>query len=152
MIFVFSGINNGYNVGFDIAYSGTLGAAFEAVRSGVPALAFSVASDAHLPFAESMLWELTEQLVKTPVEPGAVWNVNFPAMKTRPLMGILRDRIPAETSMYSERYEETISADGTRVLNVVGIPTPDEKLMPGTDAHAVRNGYISVGKVRSFGY
>lgn len=30
--YVFSGINNGYNVGFDIAYSGTLGAAFEAAR------------------------------------------------------------------------------------------------------------------------
>ena len=30
---VFSGINNGYNVGFDIAYSGTLGAAFETWNS-----------------------------------------------------------------------------------------------------------------------
>ena len=29
--YVFSGINDGYNAGFDIAYSGTLGAAFEAV-------------------------------------------------------------------------------------------------------------------------
>ena len=38
---VLSGINNGYNVGFDIAYSGTLGAAFEAVRNGIPAMAFS---------------------------------------------------------------------------------------------------------------
>ena len=34
--YVFSGINDGYNAGFDIAYSGTLGAAFEAVMNGVP--------------------------------------------------------------------------------------------------------------------
>ena len=33
--YVFSGINDGYNAGFDIAYSGTLGAAFEAVMNGV---------------------------------------------------------------------------------------------------------------------
>ena len=39
--FVFSGINAGYNVGFDIAYSGTLGAAFEAVMNGIRAIAFS---------------------------------------------------------------------------------------------------------------
>ena len=39
--YVFSGINEGYNVGFDIAYSGTLGAAFEAVMNGIPAMAFS---------------------------------------------------------------------------------------------------------------
>ena len=39
--FVFSGINDGYNVGYDIAYSGTLGAAFEATMSGIPAIAFS---------------------------------------------------------------------------------------------------------------
>ena len=31
--YVFSGINDGYNAGFDIAYSGTLGAAFEAVMN-----------------------------------------------------------------------------------------------------------------------
>ena len=36
--YVFSGINDGYNAGFDIAYSGTLGAAFEAVMNGVPAI------------------------------------------------------------------------------------------------------------------
>ena len=46
--YVFSGINNGYNAGFDIAYSGTLGAAFEGARSGIPSLAFSTAGDAHL--------------------------------------------------------------------------------------------------------
>ena len=39
--YVFSGINDGYNTGFDIAYSGTMGAAFEAVMNGVPAMAFS---------------------------------------------------------------------------------------------------------------
>ena len=38
---VFSGINNGFNTGQFIAYSGTLGAVFEAAAHGIPAVAFS---------------------------------------------------------------------------------------------------------------
>ena len=33
---VISGINNGFNTGFDIAYSGTVGAAMEALMQGIP--------------------------------------------------------------------------------------------------------------------
>ena len=42
---VFSGINIGYNAGFDIAYSGTVAAAIEAVLNGIPAIAFSAQHD-----------------------------------------------------------------------------------------------------------
>ena len=38
---VFSGINYGYNCGYDILYSGTVGAAMEALSAGIPAIAFS---------------------------------------------------------------------------------------------------------------
>lgn len=38
---IISGINNGYNVGFDILYSGTVGAIFEAALLGFPAIALS---------------------------------------------------------------------------------------------------------------
>lgn len=150
--YVLSGINNGYNVGFDIAYSGTLGAAFEAVRNGIPAMAFSAASDAHLQAAEPYLTDVMEQLLGKPLEAGAVWNVNFPALNSRLLMGILWDRTAATVSMFSEHYEESILPDGSKVLNIVGIPTPDEKIPAGSDAEAVRKGYISIGKVRGFGY
>ena len=43
---VLTGINRGYNAGFDIAYSGTVGAALEAVMNGVPAIAFSARENA----------------------------------------------------------------------------------------------------------
>lgn len=38
---VFSGVNNGFNLGHDIAYSGTCGAAFEANYAGIKAVSFS---------------------------------------------------------------------------------------------------------------
>lgn len=147
---VFSGINNGYNVGFDIAYSGTLGAAFEAVRSGIPAMAFSAANDSHLQAAESRLLPVIRELLEQQIGKNEVWNVNFPPMRTRPLMGILRDRFPADTSMFGERYEAECLPDGTAVLTIQGIPTPDSMLAPGSDAEAVRKGYISIGKVRAY--
>ena len=146
--YVFSGINNGYNAGFDIAYSGTLGAAFEAVRNGVPAAAFSVASDRHLDDVEPYLEAVIRELLEGKLESGEVWNVNFPAMKTVGIKGILRDRRVAPTSMFRETYLETPQEDGSVLLTCKGIHTPDDRIPEGTDAKAVRQGYISIGKVR----
>lgn len=148
--FVFSGINNGYNAGFDIAYSGTLGAAFEGVRNGIPSIAFSTAGDAHQDAVEPYLLPVIRELLEEEQEPGVVWNVNFPALKSRPLMGILRDRPVAPVSMFQESYIETIGPDGQVILTCHGIPTPDSMVNPGTDVEAVRQGYISIGKVRAF--
>ena len=145
--YVLSGINNGYNVGYDIAYSGTLGAAFEAVRSGVPAIAFSITGDAHLEAARTDLQIVLRELLEAPVESGAVWNVNFPALAAKPAAGVLRDRCMAPVSLYSEEYLPEPQPNGGLLLTCHGIPTPNERIPEGTDAHAVRNGYISIGKV-----
>ena len=148
--YVFSGINNGYNAGFDIAYSGTLGAAFEGARSGISSFAFSTASDDHLDAVEPHLLPVIRELLAEQLEPGMVWNVNFPALKKRPLMGVLRNRPVATVSMYQESYIETMDAEGNVVLNCHGTPTPDSMVPVGTDVEAVRQGYISIGKVKAF--
>lgn len=147
---VLSGINDGYNAGFDIAYSGTLGAAFEAVRNGIPAIAVSAPSNTHLPAVESWLVPILQELVDAEIGVGEVWNVNFPRMNECPPIGILRDRIPAHGSLFREDYQEDVQPDGSVVLTCRGIPVPDEKLCPGSDGEAVRKGYISIGKVRAF--
>jgi 5'-nucleotidase len=146
--YVFCGINNGYNVGFDIAYSGTLGAAFEAARHGIPAIAFSVAADHHLPSVEPYLLPVIQELLEADMEWGTVWNVNFPAMKTVGLKGILRDRTVAPVSMFTEKYIETKLPDGRVVLTCQGIPITNDQIPEGTDAKAVRNGYIAISKVK----
>ena len=147
---VLSGINNGYNAGFDIAYSGTLGAAFEAARNGVPAIAFSAPSDSYLPAAEPWLLPILQELAEADPGEGNVWNVNFPRMNDQPPTGILRDRIPAYSSMFREDYRAEACEDGSIVLTCRGIPVPDEALCTGSDGEAVRTGYISIGKVRAF--
>ena len=147
---VLSGINNGYNAGFDIAYSGTLGAAFEAARNGIHAIAFSAPSDSHLSAVEPWLLPLLQELAEADAGEGNVWNVNFPRMNDHPPKGILRERIPARSSLFNEDYRETVQSDGTVTLSCRGIPVPDEALGTGTDGEAVRSGYISIGKVRAF--
>ena len=147
---VLSGINNGYNVGFDIAYSGTLGAAFEAARHGIPAMAFSIASNAHLDAAEPYLTDILRELIDGKLEPGEVWNVNFPALNKHPLRGILRDRPVARIGMYSELYIEQVRDDGSVELVCQGRPIRDDEIAPGTDAAAVRQGYISISKICAY--
>ena len=147
---VLSGINNGYNAGFDTAYSGTLGAAFEAARNGIPAIALSIAHEKHLEAAKEHISLVLRELLAEKPGPGQVWNVNFPAMKPGNPKGILRERTLANTSMYREYYARETLEDGSFRLTCVGRPTEDREIPPGSDAAAVRSGYISVGRVRAF--
>ena len=146
--YVFSGINDGYNVGYDISYSGTLGAAFEAVKNGIPAMAFSAAKNEWLDMVEDRLAPIIRELLDAGQEPGTVWNVNFPARIPEDVVEILRDRTIAPVSMYQEYYIPKEQEDGSVDLDIGIRLVPNELLPEGSDAHAVRSGFISIGKVK----
>ena len=148
---VLSGINNGYNAGCDINYSGTLGAAFEALRNGIPAIAVSAAKNEDLQRAEPYLLPLLRQVAEKRPDACAVWNINFPPMSEKAPEGILWDRAVAPVSMYLENYTEIPQPDGSLQIRCHGTPMPDERIPAGTDAEAIRKGYISVGQVRTAG-
>jgi 5'-nucleotidase len=147
---VLSGINDGFNAGQDISHSGTAGAAFEAQRFGIPAVALSVARFKYLDAMEPHLLPILRELTAQRAEPGCVWNVNFPAIREdRPLQGILRDRKVCPVSMYTEEYVPVKNEDGKTWLECRGIPMTNDRIPEGTDAAAVRAGYISIGQVGS---
>ena len=141
---VLTGVNNGYNVGFDIAYSGTVGAALEAVMNGVPAIAFSARENGNPGAADAYLPVVLEALLARPAEPGRVWNVNFPDCAAAQCKGVLYGRTPAACSFYDNDYVRTGDALSIRVTN----PGPD-RCKEGSDIHAVLHGYVSVGAIRS---
>ena len=141
---VLTGINRGYNAGFDIAYSGTVGAALEAVMNGVPAIAFSARENGNPGAAEAYLPVVLEALLARPTEPGRVWNVNFPDCAAAQCKGVLYGRTPAACSFYDNDYVRTGDALSIRVTN----PGPD-RCKEGSDIHAVLHGYVSVGAIRS---
>src|ERR1041385_973819 len=76
---VFSGINAGPNLGWDLTYSGTVSAAMEGAILGVPSIAISVAgmspSLEYGPAARSAL-RLAEQVRDNGLEPYTLLNVN----------------------------------------------------------------------------
>jgi 5'-nucleotidase len=145
---VFSGINDGYNTGIDILYSGTVAAAMEALVQGIPAVAFSMGRKGNFSVAEKLVLPVFEQLQKKTIDSNEIWNVNFPACGLSEVKGILYDRIPSNITPYNDRhYTATATEDGAwEVEQVMAWNTVCED---GTDLTAVRDNYISVGKVRN---
>ena len=145
---VLSGVNNGYNAGFDIAYSGTVGAAMEALMQGIPAMAFSNGYNGHFGTTDVYLPLLLEDLLLTPLSANELWNVNFPGIPLEECQGILTDREIAPMQLYRDNFKRENLEDGTFTLHNLGIELEAEDAPEGTDVNAVLSGYVSVGTVR----
>lgn len=147
--YLFSGVNDGWNAGFDIAYSGTIGACYEAVMNGVPAIAFSSKSRGDLEIAEQYMPELARELIALGQQPGEIWNVNFPAGPLAALRGIQRGRRVAPMQLYNGVFTARPHPDGHAMLSQKGVPIGPGIAPEGTDIAAVLDGFISVGKIMS---
>lgn len=144
---VFSGINFGYNIGFDIAYSGTVGAAMEAIMQGVPAIAFSNESNGNYEVAEAHMLAVTKDLLGRKIAANELWNINFPGCGLAKYRGILEVEQVAQSQFYLDHYDREDYADGSFRLSAAGIPVTEGA--KDTDMQAVLDGYISVGKIKS---
>lgn len=142
---VFSGINQGYNVGTDILYSGTIGVTMEALTNGIPAIAFSAENTEDLRVADAWMLPILRKLRDRPIAPYEVWNLNFPSCEPEELRGVLYERFPSAKQFYHNRYTPEVLPDGgTRLRLWSDRCTAAE---PGSDMQAVFDRYISVGKV-----
>lgn len=144
---VFSGINEGYNAGYDILYSGTIGAAVEALSNGIPAIAFSSEANGIYDVVDAYLEPITRELLPQQLPANVLWNVNFPGCSLSEYQGILKDRIPSQHQFYLDNYVRTDKENGDFVLAVRGIPVTEAE--EGTDIRAVLDRYISIGVVRN---
>lgn len=79
---VFSGINEGGNLGADIYVSGTVAAVREAAFLGVPGIALSHYKKRGMafdwPWASHCAWKAMEALLEIPLAAGEHWNINLP--------------------------------------------------------------------------
>lgn len=144
---VFSGVNHGYNAGYDILYSGTVGAAMEALANGIPAMAFSSEMNGVYDVVEEHILPITKELLEQPIKSNEIWNVNFPGCPLSELKGILRERKVGQIQFYSDGHFRKELENGAFSLELNGVPvTGDEE---GTDVDAVLRNYISIGKIRN---
>ena len=141
---VVSGINHGANIGNDVIYSGTVGAAVGGRKLKYPPVALSVASykTQNSSFIMNKSAELINLIKDLPSElAGKVININFPDLPEEEcegvkITGLSRRGIPSkplevESDNKNKRYR----------YNLQGEALKDEFI---TDAEAVKAGYISI--------
>ena len=144
---VVSGINHGANMGDDTIYSGTVAAATEGYLLGIPSVAVSLAgkSAEHLESAARVARELCQRFGRSPVDHPILLNVNVPDVPWSEIRGVQTTRLGKR-----HKAEPVIKAENPRGETVywVGAAGAAADAGPGTDFHAVANGFVSVTPLR----
>ncbi len=140
---VVSGINAGPNMGDDVLYSGTVAAATEGRFLGLPAIAISMNSHEpeHVDTGARVALELVQRLSRTPLTENVILNVNVPDLPYGELRGFRATRLGHRHK--AEPVVKTTDPRG-RTIYWVGPAGAEQDAGPGTDFHAVREGYVSV--------
>jgi len=138
---VISGINRGGNMGENVYYSGTVGAAMEATINHIPALAISVAHKGrefdYAP-AAAFAHRLAELVLKEGLPKGVLLNVNVP----QPASGKVRFTRQSQKITRNVLKEESDPRGRQGYWLYEQIAT--EGIDPDTDYAAVFSGAISV--------
>jgi len=145
---VVSGINNGPNLGEDVLYSGTVGAAMEGRHLGLPAIAISICAlePQYFTTAAKVAYDLVSKLKNKPMQTGCIFNVNVPDIPYEELNGFMVTRCGKRAR--PEPVIESHDARG-RKLYWVGRPGPQTEAGEGTDFYAVENNYVSVTPLKA---
>ncbi|MEO8018636.1 MAG: 5'/3'-nucleotidase SurE [Pseudomonadota bacterium] len=149
---VVSGINDGSNLGDDVLYSGTVAAATEGRFLGKPSVAISLHTDGsrgdavrHFETGAHFARQIVERLLATPLAAtlgrATILNVNVPNIAVNAVKGIKVTRLGNR-----HRSEAVIKAADPRGRPVywVGPSGASQDAGPGTDFHAIAEGYVSV--------
>ena len=140
---VVSGINAGANMGDDVLYSGTVAAATEGRFLGYPAMALSIASHTprHFDTAARIAAQLVQGLCDRPLATDSILNVNIPDLPFDELQGLRATRLG-----HRHKAEPVVKDEDPRGRPIywVGPAGAEQDAGPGTDFHAVRNGFVSI--------
>lgn len=144
---VVSGINHGANMGDDTVYSGTVAAATEGYLLGVPSMAISLVGkeSQHFETAGRVARLLGERLLSRPIGQPVLLNVNVPDLPFEEIRGYRVSRLGKR-----HKAEPVIKTTNPRGETVywVGPAGAAQDNGPGTDFHAVGEGYVSITPLR----
>ncbi|MCR5506059.1 MAG: 5'/3'-nucleotidase SurE [Bacilli bacterium] len=132
---VVSGCNNGLNISYDTMYSGTIGAALQALMMGVPSIAVSTPRE-HFYIVESHFEEVFDLIMKKKwISKDYLLNINFP--EGDEVKGIsLGELYYRKDIQFFEAKDE-----GYYALREM---ESDFKDYPNSDCYQVDNGIISI--------
>ncbi len=141
---VVSGINIGSNVGPDIFYSGTVGAAAEAAHAGIPSIAvshgdYSGKSDL-LPNARHLV-RVAEKIVWASIPKGRVLNINYPNVPLEQTSGL---RIcPQSAASWRNIFDSRTDPRGDPYWWYVG-DVPESSIIAGCDKALLAEKFITL--------
>ena len=137
---ILSGINFGLNLGDDVTYSGTVSAAFEGAILGIPAIAISqeIAPGFTFEAASAFARDLALEVLRNPLRPGTLLNVNVPAGEVRGVRAVKMGR-----RIYQEGVLEKLDPRGKKYY-WIGASPPTGEPEEGTDLWAIAEKLISV--------
>ncbi|MBN8727393.1 MAG: 5'/3'-nucleotidase SurE [Xanthomonadales bacterium] len=142
---VVSGINDSANLGDDVIYSGTVSAAIEGRFLGLPSIAVSLATrdhkGVHYDSAAEAVLLLLRRLPLDPLPADTILNVNVPDRPWDEIRGLAVTRL-------GRRHRSAPCLRDTdprgRPIYWIGPPGDVEDDGPGTDFHAIRDGWVSI--------
>jgi 5'-nucleotidase len=144
---VVAGINHGSNLGDDVLYSGTVAAAIEGRFLGLPAMAVSLTGDRLQNFdtAARAVCELIVRLQNHPLPADTILNINVPDVPYAELQGFQATRLG-----FRHRAEPMVCETDPKGHPIywVGPAGAGQDAGPGTDFHAVAEGYVSVTPIQ----
>jgi len=145
---VISGVNNGPNIGKDIIYSGTVGAARQGGLHNLPSMAISVNSWGESIYFDNVQYFMDnyfEKLMKNN-RGDFIYNVNIPNIPNESLKGV-KKTIPCHSHYYQDELESFDSPGQGKYFWIKGT-YPIFENDEGTDAGAIKTGFISVSGVK----
>jgi 5'-nucleotidase len=144
---VVSGINHGPNMGEDVFYSGTVAAAIEGTIQGAMAIAVSLATREAADFVEPSRFvaRLARTVTERRLPPRQMLNVNLPHLDWPEVRGVRVTRLGSR--FYRDTLVRKVDPRG-RDYYWIGGEEPVWEGKPGTDIHAVNEGWISVTPMR----
>lgn len=143
-----SGINTGPNIGNDVFYSGTVGAAREGCLFGIPSIAISVSSSKNPDYktVAELATPIINTVLKFGLPKGTFLNVNIPIIPKDLIKGYVLTR--QGRSAYKEEIVKYLSPSKEEYYWIGGEEELTEECQPGTDYTAIKDRYISITPIK----
>lgn len=140
---IVSGINPGPNLGNDITYSGTVGAAREGAMRNIPSLAVSIdgGTDYHFDAAARYTKKIISNLTRENLPKNLLLNINFPNIKYDQLEGI---EIARQGKRGYRDEIRNIDDPRGRVHYWIGGEIEKENIEPDTDSGVVNKRKVAI--------